>query len=129
MDIDGNTVSLIQPIDDYTTGSCPSGSPTIICADFVYAAYDIPGWYQEVNDFYFYESGFTNTCTLSGACSTWAVIVRLPSGDSADIDMTDAPTGIPMKTNWFMYYQGLFWGATESHVHVQNLADGYDPTP
>ena len=126
MDVSGNTVSLIQPIDDYTTGPCPNGSSTAICANFVYAAYDIPGWYQKGNDFYFYNSGFTNTCTYSGECSTWGIIARLPSGDSVDINMTDAPTGIPMKTNWFMDYQGLLWGSTQPHTHVQILTDGYD---
>ena len=30
MDVREATVSLIQPIDDYTTGPCPSGSPTTL---------------------------------------------------------------------------------------------------
>ncbi len=34
-----------------------------------------------------------------------------------------------LKTNWFMYYEGLLWGAAQSHIHVQNLVDGYDPNP
>lgn len=129
MIFNGHTVTFIQPIDNYTTETCPTGSPTAICANFVYEAYDIPAWYQEGNDFYFYSSGYTNTCTHSGICSTWAVVVRLPDGSSGDITMTNAPTGMPMKTTWYLYYQGLFWGQTDSNVHIQNLADGYDPTP
>ena len=99
------------------------------CAGFVYAAYDIPGWYFHGNDLYFYNSGFTNTCTLSNECSTMGVIARLPGGDSADINMADAPTGIPMKTTWAMSYQGVFWNGIQAHIHVQTLPDGYDPAP
>ena len=128
MIFDGRTVSLIQPLDDYTTHACTGTAG--ICVDFVYGAFDIPRWYQEGLDFYYYSSGYTNTCTVSSsACSTWGVLSLLPDGSTAEISMTNAPTGMSIETTWYLNYVGLFWGQTDTYTHMQVLEDGYDPTP
>ena len=128
MTFNGNTVSLIQPIDDYITRSCTGTSG--ICADFTYTAFDIPGWYQEGLDFYYYSSGYTNTCKVSSpTCSTWGVLTLLPDGTTAEISMVNAPTGTPMQTMWYLNYVGILWGQVDQNTHKQVLDDGYDPTP
>lgn len=124
LDMHTDDIPRIRSGDDYLMGSCPSGSSALLCTDFMYGAFDIPGWYQDRSGFYFDGSGFTNTCTLNSQCSTWGVIAILPVDDSTDIQMTYMPRGIAMKTIWSMEYGGLFLVQSKSHMHIQTF--GYE---